>query len=203
MNYKISENNNLLTRTGKRLISNGMLGKLEQLEKAIAGRSFSSFEEYALVLRDLLGFAQTFPNHKDFPIFDKEKEGLGVKSPLIEKTNWGGVSIKKVNVYKDSIKKFLIIKQFGLLGFEKHSWKNEHLTVAEGYCFVISAVGLARNDRKKIQVTFAVAGDKFSLRPGTEHGIIAVTNCVIIERSTNKLDDLEYVYKAATISSMK
>lgn len=128
-------------------------------------------------------------------LFEKEIKGLTIASPLIEPTVWGGVSIKKVDTTKDFVQKLLLIKQYGILGFEIHKKKLEKLYILKGTCLLLSSQH-KKTSWQKGQVTIALgkAGSKATLEPGDEHGIIALTNCVIEETSTNHLDDLLYIF---------
>lgn len=120
--------------------------------------------------------------------------------PLTEKVVWGGVALKKVDVAKDFIQKLLVINKFGILGFEFHKEKLEKLNVLEGYCLVFYSNHKARSwQQGQIVVKLAATGDKFEFQPNDEHGIIALTDCVVEETSTNHLDDLFYIFKASQV----
>jgi hypothetical protein len=47
-----------------------------------------------------------------------------------------------------------------------------------------------------VTLTLGKKGDTVTLHPGDEHGIIALTNCVIEEESTNYLTDLTYIFQS-------
>jgi hypothetical protein len=129
------------------------------------------------------------------PLFKKEIKLIETQKPLSEKTAWGGVNLKQVDVEKDFIRKLLVIRQFGCLGFEIHKFKIEKLNVLEGECLII------RPGQKKgnTEFFFAQKGDKFEFFPGDEHGVIALTDCVIEETSTNHLDDLIFIFNSKQI----
>lgn len=133
-------------------------------------------------------------------LFKKEIEPIRAKKSLTEPTPWGGVSLKKVDVEKDYIQKLLVIGKYGILGFEIHKYKHEHLKVLEGICLFIHSV---HNDMKwkegVINMSLVKPGDTITLLPGDEHGMIALTDCVVEETSTNHLDDLIFIYNSNQI----
>lgn len=135
-------------------------------------------------------------------LFNQEIMPIKNKKPLTEQTSWGGVSIKNVDVEKDYIRKLLVVQKHGILGFEIHKQKLEKLKVLEGECLVLFSNHKA-SDWKNGKMTSkrAKAGEKFEFQPYDEHGIVALSNCVIEETSTNHLDDLTYIFKADQVSS--
>lgn len=130
------------------------------------------------------------------PLFEKELSLIQKKRPLTEFTVWGGVTLKKVDVAKDFIQKLLVINQGGVLGFEIHKKKKEHLLVLEGYCLVF---WINHNGKPNHTIAFQLAGpkDTFTFAPKDEHGILTLTKCIIQETSTNHLDDLMYIFHAS------
>ena len=135
-------------------------------------------------------------------LFDKEIKHIKNKIPLTEQTPWGGVSLKKVDVTKDFIQKLLVVQKYGILGFEIHKKKLEKLIILEGSCLILYSNHKSKNWKiGKISTKMASVGDQFEFQPYDEHGIIAFSNCVIEETSTNHLDDLTYIFKADQVSS--
>lgn len=135
-----------------------------------------------------------------FPIYDKEIIPISKSVPLTEKTPWGGVSLKKIDVEKNYIRKLLVIAKHGVLGFEIHKLKHERLKILEGVCIVLYSNHANPNWKKgKISVKLGVPRGKFEFLPNDEHGIIALTKCVIEETSTNHLDDLVYIFPALQV----
>lgn len=125
------------------------------------------------------------------PLFNKEIKLIKKCQALSELTPWGGVNLKQVDVVKNHIRKLLVIKKFGILGFEYHRNKIERLKVIEGRCLMILT------DRKnKIRLRLPKPSEKFKFLPGDKHGVVALTNCVIEEQSTNHLDDLIFIYNS-------
>lgn len=133
-----------------------------------------------------------------FSIYNREKIAIGRSKPLTEKTTWGGVSLKQVDTERNFVKKLLVIKQYGVLGFELHKRKNEELKIMEGLCIILHS-NHASPDWKngRICISFSAPGDIFEFLPNDEHGILALTHCVIEEKSTNHLDDLHYIFAAS------
>lgn len=125
-------------------------------------------------------------------LFQQEIQAIQENKPLTEKTPWGGVSLKEVDVAKNHIKKLLVIKPLGALGFEIHKKKLEKLQVLEGVCLIF----FAGNKKGMINVQLAASGDRFVLEPGDEHGILTLSPTIIEEVSTNHLDDLIYIFQA-------
>lgn len=134
------------------------------------------------------------------PLFDQEIGPIHAKKPLTEPVIWGGVVLKKVDVEKDFIQKLLVVDQWGILGFEIHEKKLENLRVLEGLCLVLCSNHAAAGYQDgHVTVQLASIDDTFCFEPNDEHGVIALTNCVIEETSTNHLDDLVYIFKANQI----
>ncbi len=165
-------------------------------------RGVSDGTAYNTFLRELIQSLKTVKEkNRSFPLFKKEVQELSVHSPLIEITPWGGVSIKKVDTAKGFIQKLLIIRQYGILGFEIHNKKLEKLHILEGECLLISSLHASETWQKGIvSVSFGEKGKKVVLNPGDEHGIIALTNCVIEETSTNNLDDIVFIFPSEQVN---
>lgn len=146
----------------------------------------SSEKEYNWMLKQIINLSKGKYHYKiKTPLFDREIQLIKAKKPLSEATAWGGVNLIKVDVGKDYIKKLLVIKKYGILGWEYHRRKIEKLKVLEGHCLV--------NFRP------AKPGDRFRYLAGEEHGVIALTNCVIEEQSTNDLDDLIFIFNSKQV----
>ena len=159
---------------------------------------FSSRHEYLKMVRSIISsVSRSSLKLSTSNAYQREIIPIKRGHPLTQKTPWGGVSLKEVDVGNDHIRKLLVIKKFGLLGFEYHRKKHEHLRIVDGSCIVLYSNHKSSNWKKgKVAFKLAGKGDKFKFLPFDEHGIIALTNCVIEETSNNHLDDLVYVYKA-------
>ena len=161
-------------------------------------KSIATTSQYDNIVKKLISlFKNKSLDSAKFTLFYKEKVAISKSKPLTEKTPWGGVALKKVDVGKNYIRKLLVIKKHGVLGFEIHKLKHEKLKIVEGTCIVLySSHSKPGWKPGKVSVKIASTGDKFEFLPNDEHGIIALTNCVIEETSTNHLDDLVYIFKA-------
>lgn len=130
------------------------------------------------------------------PLYEKERKPIG-HNELTFATPWGGVSFKEVSVKKDHVEKLLIVEQAknpdGVLGFEYHKLKDEHLEILEGYAVFIASHPI---HTRSVILTLAKPHDTVSLPPGVRHGVIPLTNLVIKETSTCDLDasDLLFVF---------
>lgn len=165
--------------------------------------SIKTSAQYNLALLDIIASAPgILLQNTASTLFSKELRQINQSQPLSEKTPWGGVVLKKVDVERDFIQKLLVIQELGVLGFEIHLKKLEKLRILEGTCLVLYSNHKKNRYKKRIvTVTLAKASDRFVFHPKNEHGIIALTNCVIEETSTNHLDDLVYIFKAQQVKS--
>ena len=73
-----------------------------------------------------------------------------------------------------------------MLGPEYHKLKDEHLQVVEGFVLLMSSEPDAW-EQGNITFTFAGPGDICTLHPGNRHGIVAITNALILEQANNTL----------------
>jgi len=166
-------------------------------------KSISTTDQYNSFIKKIISI---FKDSKVLPAtksstYEKEIIPISKSSPLTEKTRWGGVALKKVDVDKNFIKKLLVIAKNGVLGFEVHKQKHENLKVLEGACIVLYSNHASPTWRKgKISIRLAVPGDRIKFLPYDEHGIVALTNCVIEEESTNHLGDLVYIFRVSQVA---
>lgn len=195
------DTSNFLTKSAKKYLGKDTEYVVKKLLVCIKTvKSINTANEYNNIVQKIVKLFKNedlLPRIKS-PLFEKEIVQISKSAPLTEKTVWGGVSLKKVDVGKNFIKKLLVIGQYGILGFEIHKQKHERLKILEGVCIVLFSNHADPNWKKgKISVRLAAPGDKFEFLPNDEHGIIALTNAVIEEKSTNYLDDLVYIFKAS------
>ena len=127
------------------------------------------------------------------PRFDEEMNLLENDELNLVIPAWGGVAPQKVDKKKGIREKYLIVLQAtspsGVLGDpEYHRLKDEHLVIEEGYVLLIGSKS-ADWDKGNVTLTFAGPGDTCTLHPGNRHGIIAITNALILERANNTLKD--------------
>jgi len=161
---------------------------MNQCRFKFLGQKFSvvSEKDYNQMLRQIISLSKEKYKFKiKTPLFNQEIKLIKAKKHLSEPTLWGGVNLKKVDVGKDYIKKLLVIRKYGILGYEYHKKKIERLKILEGYCLV--------------NFKLAKPGNRFKYAPGREHGVIALTNCVIEEQSTNDLDDLIFIFNSKQV----
>lgn len=158
---------------------------------------FDSQETYSGFISTLHSLLKKYPQQLGISgkLFKSEIHDINRGAPLAKAVEWGGITYKLVDVEKNKIKKLLVVKAGGTLGFEYHDFKHEKLEVLEGVCLYISSIHGSR-DWKKGEVTIQIAsvGDTATLLPGDEHGLIAITDCVVLETSTNHLEDLKYIF---------
>lgn len=169
----------------------------KKLTSLLASRTVTTQQEFNTILREIKKLSPILSLfHTSSQTFKDELLLVKKRKPLTESTVWGGVILKKVDVAKDFIQKLLVIKKFGVLGFEIHKKKEEHLKILEGYClvFYINHQGKKNNT---ITVQLGSVGDKFTFAPNDEHGILTLSDCIIEETSTNHLDDLVYIFPAS------
>lgn len=174
---------------------------IAEISESLDGVSFSSSREYADVIKRVISAIERHPiEHIGCPIYSKEISHIKRGAPLTEKATWGGVSIKNVDVENDYIRKLLVVGKSGVLGFEYHKLKREHLRILEGLCLLLYSDHKS-SVWKEGRITLKVGrvGDEFDFLPFDEHGIVAVTNSVIEETSTNHLDDIEFVYRLVKV----
>ncbi len=186
--------------------SEAILGKKSDFEKSISEYiretgPIETEEQYNAIIKNLVYISKKFGFlSKNSQLYEKEIVGIGKRAPLTEKTAWGGVSLRKVDVDENYIRKLLVIGKFGVLGFEIHKLKHERLKILEGLCMVLYSNHAEKNWKPgEISIRIGAEGDKFEFLPGDEHGIVALTSSVIEEQSTNHLDDLTYIFVALQV----
>ena len=96
-------------------------------------------------------------------------------------TPWGGVDILVRN--HPYVEKYLVIQAGTWLAFEKHSEKDEYLTVEEGPVYVIDRAA----GSSSIGCTLLEAGRSVHFKPGHEHAIIAPRNALVREQGMDYL----------------
>ena len=195
MRYNITAGRTLLKRNAaKALGRKNVLAR--ELSKALKGSSFSSGQEYMNIMKKLTAVARKNGGNEPAPLYKKEIIPIKGRLALTEGTPWGGVSLKKVDVERNFIKKLLVVGKLGKLGFEYHRKKHERLEVVEGKCLVLYSNHANGMGKGEMDCKIAAKGDRFYFMPYDEHGILALTDCVIEEKSTNNLDDLVFIYNA-------
>jgi len=127
------------------------------------------------------------------PRFDREMELLANDELNLVIPAWGGVAPQLVDKKRGIREKYLIVRQAtsasGVLGDpEFHRLKDEFLTIEEGYVIIVESEPNAW-DAGQATMTFAEPGDTFAIHQGNRHGIIAVTDTLILEKASNTLKD--------------
>lgn len=200
MSYHL-DSKNLLTKSSKTIFGRGSKFERTLSEYAAKTGRIDTEKQYNSIIKNLINISKkfNFPSKKSH-LYDKEIAEIKKSAPLTEKTAWGGVSLKKVDVNRNYIRKLLVIGKCGVLGFEIHKMKHERLKILEGLCIVLYSNHEKRNwEPSKISIKVGTEGDEFEFLPRDEHGIVALTNSVIEEKSTNHLDDLTYIFVASQV----
>lgn len=172
---------------------------IEKLQDLFANAHIDSEEQYNQLLKQIIITFKKYPiSGISSPLHDTELSAIQKHAPLTEPVVWGGVSLKKIDVEKDFIQKLLVINQYGILGFEIHKKKYEKLEVLEGIVLMLYSNHKGTDFKEgTVSVTISSPHDKADLPPYDEHGMIALTNCVVEETSTNHLDDLIYIFNSS------
>lgn len=120
------------------------------------------------------------------------------KAPLTEPVVWGGITYQFVDIAGNKVKKNLVVGRGGTLGFEYHDFKHEQLDVFEGFCIFISSIhGSDGWQEGNVTLQLATKGDTITFLPKDEHGLIALTDCVVQETSTFHLEDLIFIFNSS------
>jgi len=81
--------------------------------------------------------------------------------------------------------KILFVKKGEALSLQYHEIKEETLRVLEGEIELVTG-----SDIEKLDSHLVGPGTVFHIPPGTLHRMVAVTDCLLLEVSTNHLDDV-------------
>src|SRR3972149_7298113 len=138
MNYFLDAAGFMPNRSKTRLTkdSNNVFKELNSYIKTV--KSISSTNQYNNIIKKIVSLVNNkiLPSRK-FPIYDNEIIPISKSAPLTEKTPWGDVVLKNVDVDKNYIRKLLVVAKYGVLGFEIHKKKHEKLKILEGVCIVL------------------------------------------------------------------
>lgn len=137
---------------------------------------------------DFRKLAQALPKT---PTFSTHREAIAAGGSSVIQTGWGGVHITKHE--HPNVEKFLVVDAGKFLAFEKHEQKVETLHGKEGYgILVYRPTGATELVAETIR-----PGWSRTLQPGQEHTIIALTNLLVFETSTDPKgmdQDLIFMY---------
>ena len=86
---------------------------------------------------------------------------------------------------RDYVGKILFIRQGEALSLQYHEVKEETLRVLDGKLELVLGP-----DVGNLETHFLESGAVFHISPGTLHRMIAVSDCRLLEVSTNHLDDV-------------
>ncbi|KKR50188.1 MAG: hypothetical protein UU81_C0013G0010 [Microgenomates group bacterium GW2011_GWC1_41_8] len=204
--YTIVPDNNLRSISTRRVAYDKLHLFAKELYSYIEKKpSFYDQATYDIFIGTLHAMIRDFRNTShDNSLFEKELFDINRNAPLAKSTEWGGITYKYVDVERNKIKKMLVVKKGGTLGFEYHDFKRESLEVKEGVCIYLGSVHKSKGwSQGKITLNIAVPGDSTDLAPYDEHGLLAVTNCVVLESSTYHLEDLKYIFTSRQMWNMQ
>lgn len=111
--------------------------------------------------------------------FDLHRKAIVAGGDIFIHTSWGGVYI--LLYQHPEVEKFSVVDQGRFLAFEKHAEKTETLFGEQG-CGVL-VYRCEQRDQLKAEVI--EPGLTRTLRPGKEHTIIALSNLLVRESSTD------------------
>ena len=135
------------------------------------------------------------PPRVSSPLFDQLMRQIESDSQSsVISTPWGGVVIESLSNNDTEVKKNLVVKQGKYLAFEKHSQKVETLSWKEG----LGVLVYRPREGGALRTAEIKEGFSITLEPGQEHTIIARSNLVVWEESTDPLgmdNDLIFIYE--------
>ena len=125
------------------------------------------------------------------PCFAEHREIIRAGGQSTIQTNWGGVHV--LSYEHPEVEKFLVVDQGKFLAFEKHSEKIETLFCEEG----LGVLVFKCTSTAELRAEIIEPGWTRTLNPGQEHTIIALSNLLVHERSTDPLgmdQDLIFIF---------
>jgi hypothetical protein len=112
-------------------------------------------------------------------VFDAHRAAIAAGEDAVIPTSWGGVHI--LSYEHPQVEKFLAVDQGRFLAFEMHAEKIETLLGEEGYGVLVYRC----KSSGQLQTETIEPGSTRTLQPGQEHTIIALSNLLVRERSTD------------------
>ncbi len=138
-----------------------------------------SFPDRESYLSYCTALADDFRQDIQTPAFDLHREAITAGGDMVIPTSWGGVHI--VSYEHPEVEKFLVVDQGRFLAFEKHDEKVERLFGEEGRGVLVFRC----EQSNQLRAEEIVPGWTRTLRPGQEHTIVALSNLLVRERSTD------------------
>jgi len=137
---------------------------------------FTNREGYLSYCRFL---TQTFRRDTQTPAFDLHRTTIAAGGAAVIPTSWGGVHV--LSYEHPQVEKFLAIDKERFLAFEMHAEKIETLVGEEGYGVLVYRC----ESSGQLKAETIEPGWTRTLQPGQEHTIIALSNLLVRERSTD------------------
>lgn len=154
--------------------------------------TFSSQEDYRSYCHGLVAaFRRGSYAAPPLPTFANHRQAIAAGGDAVIQTGWGGVDITKHQ--HPAVEKFLVVDAGKFLAFEKHDEKVETLHGREGYGVLV----FRPEGSEKLVAEVITPGWSRTLQPGQEHTIIALTNLLVFEQSTDPKgmdQDLIFIY---------
>jgi mannose-6-phosphate isomerase-like protein (cupin superfamily) len=108
---------------------------------------------------------------------------MGIQTPRLIDKPWGHEEIFAET--NDYVGKILVIREGQALSLQYHEVKEETLRVLDGELEMVTGP-----DVDNLQALKMGPGVVFHVSPGEIHRMVAVTDCRLLEVSTNHLDDV-------------
>jgi len=150
-----------------------------------------SFSDRAGYLSYCCSLAEQLGLDLPTPAFDIHRKAIAAGGDMVIATNWGGVHI--VSCKHPEVEKFLVVDKGRFLAFEKHAEKVEKLVGEEGLGVLVYRC----EQSAQLKAETIEPGWSRTLRPGQEHTIIALSNLLVREQSTDPKgmdQDLIFIY---------
>ena len=108
---------------------------------------------------------------------------MGIRTPRMIDKPWGHEEIfAETEIY---VGKILAIRAGQALSLQYHEVKDETLRVLDGEMDMITGPDVDHLEPHRM-----AAGEVFHVAPGELHRMVAITDCRLLEVSTNHLDDV-------------
>jgi hypothetical protein len=112
-------------------------------------------------------------------MFREHRDIITAGGDSVIPTSWGGVHV--LSYEHPEVEKFLVVDQGQFLAFEKHAEKVETLFGEEGVGVLVYRCEVTG----RLRAETIEPGWTRTLQPGQEHTIIALSNLLVRERSTD------------------